>query len=509
MKTVRTITPNPNCKTTMQPKVVIVGRPNVGKSSLLNMLAGRKVSIVDPTPGVTRDRVSVEVNLLGSLEDDKSPSHKIELIDTGGHGIKDSQDLTLDVEKQIAKGVGSADLILFVIDAQTGIVPLDEDVARLLRTAGCVAMDQWKLPPDVTDPTKKPKRRATPVLLIANKVDGDSHEPGALEANSLGFGDPIMISAVNRYNRNRFNGKLHSSIRKIMPAVTQRYAGMNDAEHQSLQTGVQLAIVGKRNAGKSTLVNALAGEERVIVSEIEGTTRDSVDVKFEIKTSEGLKTFTAIDTAGVRKRKSLDGDIEYYSYHRALRSIRRADVVLFLIDSSLPVSQVDKQLSLEMQKHFKPCVLVINKWDLAEKKHTQEEYIEYLDGVMQGLSFAPVVFISAKKGEGMREVVGMAMNLYEQAGHRVTTGELNRLFERILENHSPRSKLGKRPKIFYVTQTDVHPPSISVFVNNPDMFDPSYQRYLINQLREELPYSEVPIKLSFRGKKSFDKLETT
>ncbi len=493
----------------MQAKVVIVGRPNVGKSSLLNMMAGRKVSIVDAMPGVTRDRVSVPIELTGPLDEEQAPSYDIELIDTGGHGIEDSQDLTLDVEKQIAAGVGSADLILFLIDAQTGVVPLDQDVAQLLRTAGCVAMDQWQ-PPSESDGansnTIKPKRRATPVLLIANKVDGETHEPGAVEATELGFGEPIMVSAVNRYNRSQFRRRLHDAVGRVMPAVLQRHADQEGADHDSIDTGVQLAIVGKRNAGKSTLVNALAGEDRVIVSEVEGTTRDSIDVRFEIETGEGWKTFTAIDTAGVRKRKSLDGDIEYYSYHRALRSIRRADVVLFLIDSSVPVSQVDKQLSLEVQKHFKPCVIVINKWDLAEQQHTEEEYIEYLDGVLQGLSYAPIVFICAKDGEGMREVVAMAMNLYEQAGHRVTTGELNRLFERILEHHSPRSKLGKQAKIFYVTQTDVHPPSLTVFVNNPDMFDPSYQRYLINKLRDELPYSEVPIKLAFRGKRSLDQL---
>lgn len=489
----------------MQPKIVIVGRPNVGKSSLLNMLAGRRISIVDETPGVTRDRVSVQVELGGSVEENDELTRAIELIDTGGHGIKDSQDLTLDVEKQIALGVGSADLILFLVDAQTGIVPLDEEVAHLLRMAGCVSHQKWK--PPSTPVQGKPIRWQTPVMLVANKVDGESHEAGAFEANQLGFGDPVLVSAMNRYNRNGFRRALSKAFDRILPAVAKRHAELDQEDHESLETGVQMAIVGKRNAGKSTLVNALAGEERVIVSEVEGTTRDSIDVRFEIETGEGFKTFTAIDTAGVRKRKSLDGDIEYYSYHRALRSIRRADVVLFLIDSSLPVSQVDKQLSLEMQKHFKPCVLVINKWDLAESKHTEEEYIEYLDGVLQGLSYAPIVFISAKEGDGLREVVAMALNLHQQSGHRVGTGELNRLFEQLIERHTPRSKLGKRPKIFYVTQTDVHPPSISLFVNDPDMFDPAYQRYLLNQMREELPYSEVPIKLSFRGKKSLDQMK--
>ena len=257
-----------------------------------------------------------------------------------------------------------------------------------------------------------------------------------------------------------------------------------------------LAIVGKRNAGKSTLVNALAGGERVIVSEVEGTTRDSIDVRFEI---DGRR-FTAIDTAGVRKRKSLADDVEYYSYHRALRSIRRADVAAFLIDATVPISQVDHKLGHEILRHHKPVVVVVNKWDLVEADHTQEQYIEYLDDALKGLDFAPVVFVSATKLEGVRDMVAMALNLYEQASHRVGTGELNRVIEKLVMAHPPRLKSGKRLKIYYVSQVDVRPPTIGLFVNQPDAFEPSYERYMLNRLRDELPYSEVPIKIVVRGK---------
>ena len=459
----------------MLPKVVIVGRPNVGKSSLLNMLAGRRISIVDPTAGVTRDRVSTIVELLPTPEDDTT--RIIELIDTGGYGIEDVQNLTTDIEQQIAFGVGEADLILFVVDVQSGIVMLDQQVAQLLRTSGTDA----------------------PVIVLANKVDNDAQEAAAYEAASLGFGDALCISATTRRNKSRLSETI---CRRIdWDKIAQRGGGGADAA----DTGVLLAIVGKRNAGKSTLVNALAGEQRVIVSEVEGTTRDAVDVRFEIQGKRGTHIFTAIDTAGVRKRKSIADDIEYYSHHRSFKSIRRAGVVLFVIDAAVPISQVDKHLGREIQDHHKPVVLVINKWDLAEKKHTQDEYLEYLDKALKGLSFAPIVFISALNDEGIADAVAMAMNLYEQAGHRVTTGELNRAVKQIIAERTPVTKIGKRPKVYYVSQLDVHPPTIGFWVNKPDLFDPTYERFVINRLRDEMPWSEVPIKLLFRGRKQMPK----
>lgn len=448
----------------MPPKIVIVGRPNVGKSSLMNLLAGRRVSIVEPTAGVTRDRISTFVELPTVRQG--APIRRVELIDTGGYGLTDNAELTPQIERQIAKGLGQADLVLFIIDAQTGIMPLDETVARLIRTSGT----------------------NTPVMLVANKVDSEKNEALAYDAMRLGFGEPVMIAAITGRNKFDLYERLHDDI---------DFENYKDEPREEGQTGPLIALVGKRNAGKSTMVNALAGEQRVIVSEIEGTTRDSVDVKFEI---EG-KTFTAIDTAGVRKRKSLDGDIEYYSMHRSLRSVRRADVCLLLIDAAVPVSQVDKKLVNEINEHFRPTVIVVNKWDLAEKKSTQDEYVEYLDKELRGLSFAPIVFTCANKGEGMREAIGMAMNLYEQARHRTSTGELNQVVQAIMSQGAPRSKLGKQPRVFYATQVDTDPPTIALFVNTPELFDSNYLRYFDNRMREELAYSEVPIKVLVRDRR--------
>ena len=447
----------------MLPKVAIVGRPNVGKSSLLNMLAGRLVSIVDPTAGVTRDRVSIDVELPPEKQGGKP--RWIEMVDTGGYGVYSGDNelcvLTDDIERQIATAVDEAQLILFVVDGMSGITPLDQQVAQLLR------------------------RRVggrTPILLVANKVDDQKHEADAIEAAQLGMGEPLMVSATTR--RGKFD-----LIEAITGAMDWTVELPDEPESQML-----LAIVGKRNAGKSTFVNALAGCERVIASELPGTTRDSIDVKFQM---DG-RAFTAIDTAGVRKRKSLEDDIEYYALHRALRSIRRANAVVLMIDATTEISQVDKKLGGEILKHFKPCVIVVNKWDLVGERATTDTFAQYIGKELKGLDFAPIVFASAVNNDHVTEAAATAMSLFEQASVRVGTGELNSCIRDILTQRGPSSGLGKRAKVYYVTQPSINPPTIVLFVNHPDQFTPQYQRYMMNQFRERLPFGEVPIKLAIR-----------
>lgn len=450
-------------------KIVIVGRPNVGKSSLLNLLAGRRVAIVDPSAGVTRDRISAMILIPAPATSAAAPDPiYADLIDTGGYGLgpdPTGPDLTPQIESQIDRGLAEADLVLFIVDARAGIVPLDERIGRLLRRQG----------------------GGKPIISVANKVDAEHLIGDGAEAARLGFGVPVPISATTGFNKQA----LYDRIRAALAGAT----GCSPAAAPQ-DPGMLLAIMGKRNAGKSTLVNALAGDDRVIVSEHEGTTRDSVDVRIET----GDQRFTAIDTAGVRKRKSIKGDVEFFSLHRALRSIRRAGVCLLLIDAATAVSQVDRQLVNEILKHYRPTVVVVNKWDLAEKDQSRDRYVEYLDEQLKGLSFAPIVFISAKDGRGLREVLAMAFNLYEQAGHRVSTSELNQLLEPISAERGPSAKGGRRARIYYATQLGVRPPTIGMFVNDPQIFGHNYRRFLLNRLRDTVPYSEVPIRLLIRGR---------
>jgi len=438
------------------PAVAIVGRPNVGKSSLLNALAGRRISIVVATPGVTRDRVSTPVEIGSGF---------IELVDTGGMGIEDVDDLTGDVEDQIACGVAQAALILFMVDARQGITPLDLHVARGLR------------------------KQEKPVILLANKVDMMNTTGEIGELHRLGFGAPILISATH----NRGIGDLLEEIERRLD---------KDLDRSAPPEMMKLAIVGKRNAGKSTFINSLVGTDRVIVSDTPGTTRDSVDVTCEL----GGRQFMLIDTAGVRKRRKIDGDIEFYAHHRAMRSIRRADVVALMIDASVPVSQVDKALAGLIAEQFKPVVLVVNKWDLAKDKTSGEDYVEYFEKTMPELKFAPVSLTTSTEGYNVRGTIQLAAQLFDQANTRIPTAELNTHIEEILALRGPSHKAGtKRPKILYASQIGTAPPTIVCFVNDLRSFDRTYQRFLVNQLRERLPFDEVPIRLLLRKRRQVPK----
>lgn len=466
-------------------RIAIVGRPNVGKSSLLNMLAKARVAIVDPTPGVTRDRLSIVASI--DAPDGEGPNKMVEITDTGGYGVYTAEDqrfnevgedlskLSGPIEAQIAAAVERSDLILFVLDAQTGVTALDETIARLLRKKALGDGSRAKL------------------LVIANKTDGPRWEPHAYELASLGFGVPALVSAKNNYMRRGF-------LDAIYEALPERAPDPDESE----PTEMKLAIVGKRNAGKSTYVNALAGEDRVITSEIAGTTRDAIDVRFEI---DG-RSLVAIDTAGLRKRSSMHGRIEWWAQERALASVARADVALLVIDATEPISRVDKNLSAEISERFKPCVIVVNKWDLAEGKPNKKgeivsthDYLKYIEKELRGLSRAPIVFTSALTGEGIRRAVDIAFVLHEQAIQRVSTGKLNRMFREMVTMRGPSSRLGTQAKVLYATQVAVSPPTIVVVVNHAELFTAEYQRFMLNRLAEQTPFEEVPVRLIIRDRK--------
>jgi GTP-binding protein len=472
------------------PRIAIVGRPNVGKSSLLNMLAGAKVSIVDPTPGVTRDRIASIVEFDGPNPGDAP--RKAEVVDTGGYGVyvadgaryddvgEDLARLSGDIERQIGEAVRSADLILFVLDAQTGVTALDQTIADLLRKRALGLAG-------------KRLEGATParIVLVANKTDGEQWDTEAAELGALGFGEPLAVSALTNFRRRQFTESLY--------ALLPEESGIDDGPTPDMK----IAFVGKRNAGKSTFVNALAGEPRVIVSEIAGTTRDAIDVRVE----QDGHAFVAIDTAGFRKRGSIADDIEHWALHRALRSIRRADVVVLLLDATAQISQVDKQLSHEIQSQFKPCVIVVNKWDLAAgqiglggKTVGTQEYQKYIEKELRGLTKSPIVFATANAGVNVKETVEVARELHEQARHRVPTGQLNQIIRHILESRGPSSKLGTKAKVLYVAQVAVAPPTIVMVVNQSALFTPEYERYMLNRLAEETPFTEVPIRLVVRDR---------
>lgn len=438
------------------PKVAIVGRPNVGKSSLFNWLAGRRIAIVDPTPGVTRDRITAPI-----LLNDRS----IELTDTGGMGIEDVDNLTDDVEKQIAMAIRQASLLLFVVDARTGPVPLDEEVARRLR-----GIDK-------------------PVLLVANKCDHTGLDEQTGEFYKLGFGDVYCVSAAQK------RGK-QDLIEQILEHLPE-----DEMEAAPPATGeiLKLAIVGRRNTGKSTFINCLAEEERTIVSEVEGTTRDSVDVRFE---KDG-KTIIAIDTAGVRNRGSLKSDVEFYSLVRAERSIRRADVVLHFLDAPKNISMVDKQLAGYVLENYKPAIFVVNKWDLLKEHLATGEFGDYLRKLFPNLDFVPIAFITAKDGKNVQNVLDLAQNLQKQAGIRVSTGDLNRVIKQAMLDQSPPVRQNRLPKVYYATQVSMYPPTIVLFTNGPELFDKTYQRYLIKTLRDHFRFQDVPIKFYLRAKEPF------
>jgi GTPase len=440
------------------PQVVIVGRPNVGKSSLLNWLAGVRIAIVDDQPGVTRDRLT---HLM--CHDDRF----FELVDTGGVGIADMDNLTRHIEDQINLAIDSASVILFVVDTREGMLPLDQDVARRLRSVN------------------------VPIILIANKADDERLDLQADEFYRLGAGKPLRISTLQNRNRAVL---LNMIAAKLPPPLD------SEADEGTLEPEMKVAIVGRRNVGKSTFINTLVSAPRMIVSEVPGTTRDSVDVRFEL---DG-KPFIAIDTPGIRRAKSRQSDIDFYGTHRAQRSIRRADVVLMFFDATQRISKVDKQLCDYIAQQYRPCILVVNKWDQLVQTMQTGRWVRYLHDSFGTLRYAPIAFITGQTGKNVKALLNHAQMLFKQSRSRVSTGQLNRMVRDAVRQNPPPHAQNRQPKIYYATQVGVQPPTIVLFVNDPKLISKPYQRYLLGKFRDGLSFDEVPIKLYLRRRHPAD-----
>jgi GTPase len=450
------------------PTVVIVGRPNVGKSSLLNWLTGRRIAIVDPTAGVTRDRVGALAQI---GEEENSPF--VELIDTGGIGVVDRDDLSEHVEKQIQAALDDADVVLFVVDVRDGLMPLDEEVARRLRYVD------------------------KPVVLVINKADDPRLEDESHQFHKLGRGTPVYVST--QQNRGKYD---------LWRLIAEKLPPPDDSD-KSKHEPMKIAVVGRPNTGKSTFINTLAQAERMIVSEVPGTTRDSVDVSFEL---DGLP-FVAIDTAGVRRKAKIRDDLDFYSLHRAERSIRRADVVFHFLDIQQGIARLDKQLADYVTKQFKPIVFVVNKWDLVLADSAEDgggtggRIANMVQHSFRTMTYAPLAFITAKTGKNVKALLNLGQAMYKQANKRISTSTLNKVTRAAVDINPPPVREGRTPKVYYATQVGVAPPTIVLFVNRPSLFDAPYQRYLLNTFRSKLPYKDIPIKMYLRARTQTDPSE--
>ncbi|MEM8865594.1 MAG: ribosome biogenesis GTPase Der, partial [Planctomycetota bacterium] len=358
------------------------------------------------------------------------------------------------------------DVILFVVDTREGVLPLDQEVTKRLRYL------------------------KTPIICLANKTDDESFDVSTEEFYRLGFGRPLKVSTLQ--NRNR--AVLLNKIVEALPPVA------DDEDALEEEPEMKVAIVGRRNVGKSTFVNTLVSADRMIVSEVPGTTRDSVDVRFEL---DG-KGFVAIDTPGIRRRQGRKEDIDFYGAHRAERSVRRSDVVLLFLDCSERISRVDKQLAEYIANEYRPCILVVNKWDKLAGTMPTEKWVTYLHDMFPAMRYAPIAFITGQTGKNVKALLNHTQMLFKQSRQRVTTGRLNRLLRESLRSNPPPLHQNRRPKIYYATQVVTQPPTIVLFCNQPAALSKPYRRYLLNRFRDELDFGEVPIKLYLRKRDSHD-----
>ncbi len=436
----------------MLPVVAIVGRPNVGKSSLLNALLGRRYAIVDDMPGVTRDRISAPAEVNGRW---------IELVDTGGIGIVDRQQLEEHVEAQIEQALAICDAIVFVTDAHEGCTPIDRDIARALR------------------------RREVPIVVAVNKTESKAAQSAFAEFAELGF-EAFPVSALEETGLDDLRGWIAS-------AAEERGAGGPPPEPV-----LKVAIVGRVNVGKSTFLNALAGEERAIVSEMPGTTRDTVDLRIE---KDG-RTILVMDTAGIKRERSVQGSVDFYAQRRAEQAIQRSEVCLLVLDCTEEITRGDRQIARFVEDAVKPVVIVANKWDLAKGRMETEQYADYLSKKLTGLHYAPIAFVSAKEGRNVFAALETAESLAKQGRERVGTPQINRAIERAMTESRPPTRMPREPKIYYGTQTGTSPPTIMLFVNDPRLFGQAFRRFLENRFREVLPFKEIPLRIVYKRRKS-------
>ncbi|HNR96243.1 MAG: GTPase Der [Chloroflexi bacterium ADurb.Bin180] len=437
-----------------KPLVAIVGRQNVGKSTLFNRIVGERIAIVEDVPGTTRDRLYADAEWQGRA---------FALVDTGGLALDTTDSLLARVRAQAELAIDEADVIILVTDVLSGVTADDLELARMLR------------------------RTSKPILLCVNKADSESRRLEANEFYSLGLGDVHAVSAIHGIG-----------VADLLDAVTATFPVAAEAEDD---TTMKVAIIGRTSVGKSSLLNALLGEERTIVSAVPGTTRDAIDTSLKFH---GQK-ITLIDTAGIRKRGAVSPGVEKYSVLRALKAIDRADVVLLLIDGSQGVLAQDAHIAGYVVEAAKSVVVVVNKWDLVIKDSTtMDAYREHVKQELKFVPYAPVLFISALKRQRVDQVLDTALRVHEQRFQRIPTSDLNDLVQESIARHSPPSRWGKKLKFYYSTQPTVDPPTLVFFVNDARLVHFSYQRYLENRIRERWGFEGTPIRLRFQGRTDKD-----
>ena len=436
-----------------KPIVAIVGRPNVGKSKLFNIFANSRISIVEDTPGVTRDRLYADTEWL---------DNEFMMVDTGGIEIMNTDKIAVSIRQQAQIAIAEADVILFVCDARAGITHEDAEVAKMLRQS------------------KKP------IVLAINKADSPKQEMEIFEFYNLGIGEPIPVSAAN-----------HLGLGDLLDAVVEKFPETSAYGEDGNEDEIKVALIGRPNVGKSSIFNTLVGEERSIVSDVAGTTRDAIDTPV---IREGQK-FLFIDTAGMRRKARIDEPIEKYSIIRSLRAVDRSDVVLMVIDAIDGVTEQDKKIAGYAHEAGKGIVLVVNKWDLYDKDNTSTlRYTENLRRELVFMQYAPVVFVSAMTKQRIHRLPEVIHYVAEQNAMRISTSVLNQVVEDAIAINPPPTEKGQRLKILYATQVKIKPPTFVIFVNEPEIMHFSYQRYLENKLREAFGFEGTPLQMIIRGK---------